>query len=178
MFKEPPMNPTYHIAPIENVLTIHKPWEGNCEKKPWEYKVTVAVPVLNTPETLEPLIALYRLQTERPFIMVIDTGSSDDNLAKIQRLAAEDIEVHSIRLNGVEHPSDFPAIAMDLAFAACRTQFLFATHADCYPRRRDLIEWFLGMCPSKSPVVGYEISPRATTIGGVWSVTRPPCTTW
>lgn len=155
------MIPKYHIAPVENVPTTEKPWTGDCEKKPWDYRVCVAIPVLNTPETLEPLLTLLRMQTVRPFVMLIDTGSNDQNLSKIQSFSSEDVEVHSLRFNGVKHPSDFPAIAMDFAFSACRSPFLFATHADCYPRRKDLLESFLTMCPKKSPVVGYEITPRA-----------------
>jgi hypothetical protein len=49
---------------------------------------------------------------------------------------------------------------MDLAFSLCRTELLFATHADCFLRRRDFIEHLMTLCPSQSPVVGYEISPR------------------
>jgi hypothetical protein len=49
---------------------------------------------------------------------------------------------------------------MDFAFSACRTKYLYATHADCFLRRKDFLEYLIGICPQKSPVVGYEISPR------------------
>jgi hypothetical protein len=148
------------LAPIRNVHQSLKPWEGNCKKKPWEYNVTVAIPCLDTFEQLKICIDLIRLQTEKPYILVIDTGSSEEEYSKIEQLRDEDLEVHAIRLNGVIHPCDFPAIAMDLAFSLCRTKYLFATHADCFLRRIDFIEHMLNLVKTKSPVVGYELSPR------------------
>jgi hypothetical protein len=151
----------YTIAPIRNVSTTQAPWEGNCVKKPWDYKVTAAIPVIGTFDILKICVESLRCQTERPFIMVIDTGSTPEELKEIESLRAEDLEVHSIRLNGVEHPSDFPAMAMDLAFTLCRTQFMFATHADCFLRRKEFIAELLELTIKNSPVVGYELSPRA-----------------
>lgn len=92
--------------------------------------------------------------------MVIDTGSCPEQYQKIESLRDDDVEVHAIRLNGVQHPSDFPAMAMDMAFSLCRTELLFATHADCFMRRRDFVEHLTTLCPAQSPVVGYELSPR------------------
>lgn len=155
-----PRDEPYEIAPLRNSLRMERPWEGNCKKKPWSYQVTAAIPVLDTFDTLRVVIDLLRLQSERPFIIVIDTGSTEEYASKIAALRAEDVEVHVLRLNGVRHPSDFPAMAMDLAFAVCRTRFLFATHADCFLRNRYLIEEMKALCESRSPVVGYEISPR------------------
>ncbi len=137
-----------------------KGWEGNCLKKPWAYKVTAVIPVLDTPEELTLVVELLRLQTERPFIVIIDTGSTYENLSRVQCLRNEDLEVHSILLNGVEHPSDFVTMAMDLGFSCCRTDYLFATHADCFIRRKDFVEDLVNMTDEKTPVVGYEISPR------------------
>jgi hypothetical protein len=149
------------ISPIYGKLTVDMPWEGNCKKKPWHYSVTAVIPCLNTSETLPVCIELLRLQTVRPFIILIDTGSVSKHLEEIISLRAEDVEVHSIALNGVRHPSDYPAMAMDLAMTLCRTEYLFATHADCFLRKRTLIEEFVELCRSSSPVVGYELSPRA-----------------
>ncbi len=140
---------------------VNKPWEGSCDKKPWEYTVTAVIPALDTTETLEVCIELLRLQTQKPYIVLIDTGSRGEHLGKMRRLQADDLEVHFLQLNGVEHPSDFPAIAMDLAFALCRSEFLFATHADCFLRKRIFLAELLDMCRTVSPVVGYEISPRS-----------------
>lgn len=154
----------FKIAPIRNEFLNKNPWEGNCKIKPWDYKVTVVIPVIDTYESLEICVNLLKLQTIKPFIIIIDTGSLEINLNKILNLRDEDVEVHSLRLNGVFHPSDFPAFAMDLGQTLCRTEYLFATHADVFARRRDLFEYFLDFCGpeelNKYPVVGYEISPR------------------
>jgi len=149
------------ISPIYGELTVKNPWEGNCTKKPWEYLVTAVIPCLNTPETLPICIELLRLQTTRPFIILIDTGSIEENLQKTLALRDQDVEVHTIALNGVRHPSDYPAMAMDLAMTLCRSQYLFATHADCFLRKRTLLKDMVDLCHSSSPVVGYELSPRA-----------------
>lgn len=148
------------LAPLRNVPQWQQPWEGNCTKKPWQYRVTAVVPVLDTYEQLEICIRLLQMQSERPYVLIIDTGSSPEQYAQIESLRDEDVEVHAIRLNGVLHPSDFPAMAMDMAFSLCRTELLFATHADVFLRRRDFVEHLTTLCPSKSSVVGYEISPR------------------
>lgn len=148
------------IAPIRNENTLEAPWEGLCEIKPWSYQVTAVVPVIDTVDQLKICIELLQLQTIQPYIVIVDTGSTDDNYKEIENLRSDDIEVHSIRMNGTLHPSDFPAIAMDLGFSLCRSPFLFATHSDCFVRRIDLIEYMLGLCIQKSPVVGYEITKR------------------
>lgn len=151
----------HEISPLYGASTEMSPWEGLCERKPWQHRVTAVIPCLNTPETLPICVELLRLQTERPFIMVIDTGSTEENLKPVEDLRSEDLEVHSIRMNGVRHPSDYPAMAMDMAFSLCRTEYLFATHSDCFLRRRNLLEAFVSLCEKESPVVGYELSPRA-----------------
>ncbi len=147
-------------APIRNADPATKPWEGNCRKKPWDFTVSAVIPVLDTPEMLGLVVELLRLQTERPYILVIDTGSTPENLEKINAMRAEDLEVHSLLLNGVTHPSDFPCFAQDLAHAICRTEYLFCTHADVFLTRRDVVEELLEVCNPGSPVVGYQISPR------------------
>lgn len=151
------------FAPLrgQNVNTTQSPWEGNSPKKPWDYKVTAAIPCLDTAETVEICIELLRLQTERPFILLIDTGSWGKQVERMKELHADDCEVHFIRLNGVNHPSDFPAMAMDVAFTLCRTEYMFATHADCFLRKRTFLAELIDLVQEKSPVVGYEMSPRA-----------------
>lgn len=144
------------IAPLRGsgINTTQAPWEGSDTKKPWNYKITAAVPALDTFETLEICIELLRLQTEKPYIMVIDTGSRGEQLEKMKTLQAPDVEVHFLQLNAVQHPSDFPAMAMDIAFAMCRTEFIFATHADCFLRKRTFLAEMLDMVQTISPVVG------------------------
>lgn len=152
------MSTTY--APIKNKLTIASPWEGSSSRKPWQYLVTAVIPVLDTPDELELVIRLLELQTEKPFIQIIDTGSTPENWHKIELFRKEGVEVHQLRFDGVMHPSDFPAIAMDFAFSSARTKFLMATHADCFLMRRDVIEELLVECIPEVPIVGYEITPR------------------
>jgi len=151
----------YEVSPLYGVLTEKKPWEGGCKIKPWDYKVTAVIPCINTPETLHICIELLRLQSIKPFIMIIDTGSIEQNLNQLSELRSEDLEVHTIRLNGTRHPSDYPAIAMDMAFSLCRTEYLFATHADCFLRKKTFLWELIKLCENKSPAVGYELSPRA-----------------
>ncbi len=148
------------IAPLRNISFRAKPWEGACRRKPWHYDVTAVIPVLDTIEPLSVAIELLRLQTMRPYIVVVDTGSEIDLLRLIENLRADDVEVHSLRLNGVRHPSDFPAMAMDLAFSICRTRLLFATHADCFLMKQTLLADMAKLCSDDTPVVGYELSPR------------------
>jgi hypothetical protein len=151
------------FAPLrgEDINTTQSPWEGSCKIKPWNYKITAAIPVIDTTETLDICSELLRLQTERPYIIIIDTGSSPLHVEKLKQMQSDDLEVHFLRLNGVQHPSDFPAMAMDVAFALCRTEFMFATHADCFLRNRNFLKELLDLAATKSPVVGYEMSPRA-----------------
>lgn len=148
-----------HVAPTREKK--QRPWEGVCKKKPWDYRVTAVIPELDSPEELALVVELLRLQTERPYIVVIDTGSLPKNFAKIEAMRAQDLEVHAIRLNGCLHPSEFVTAAMDLAFSICRTEFIYCTHSDVFPRRRDLVEWLLDQCSADCPAVGYELTPRS-----------------
>lgn len=154
------------IAPIRNMHTNLSPWEGSCNKKPWDYEITAVVPVLDTYESLKLCVDLLRLQTIKPYIIVIDTGSTNENYEKIEKLRDVDLEVHSLRINGVQHPSDFVAMAMDLGQSLCRTEYLYATHSDVFLMKRNFLEYMLSICgdhtqdKNKVPVVGYEMSPR------------------
>ena len=138
---------------------FEKAWEGTYETKPWDYTVTAVIPHLDTPDLLPLVIETLRLQTERPFIIVIDTGSLPEHWDKVEALACEDVEVHRIRLNGAIHPSDPVAMAMDLAQSLCRTDFLYCTHADVFLRRRDFLADLLALA-REHKVAGYEITPR------------------
>lgn len=147
------------FAPLRKKHPDERPWEGSCAKKPWQYSITAAIPCLDTYEQVKICTELLSAQTERPYILLLDTGSCPEEFAKIEALRDDHIEVHSIRLNGMRHPSDPPAMAMDLAFTLCRTPFLYATHADCFVKRQNFLEEMLELC-KKHFVVGYEISPR------------------
>lgn len=148
------------LAPVRRLAGSPDAWEGSCRTKPWQYRVTAVIPELDTPDELIAGIELLRLQTERPYILVIDTGSTPENFARVEALRAQDLEVHAIRLNGVLHPSEFVTAAMDLAFSICRTEYLYCTHSDVFPRRRDWLEWLFSQCSERWPAVGYEMTPR------------------
>lgn len=152
---------TSHYAPTKGQLSEAKPWEGPSVKKPWEYRVTACIPVLDTPDEVALVVQLLELQKERPFIQIVDTGSTPENWAKIEKLRSDSVEVHQFRFAGVQHPSDFPAVACDFAFSSCRTEFCFMTHADCFLMNRDVVGELVGLCSEAVPVVGYEISPRS-----------------
>jgi len=154
----------HNLAPLRNLDVNREPWKGNCPKKPWEYEVTAVIPVIDTVESLSVCVEILRMQTVRPYILVIDTGSEQENLREILSMHDSDLEVHCIRLNGSRHPSDSVCMAMDLAQSLCRTEYMFATHSDVFLRRRDFIEDLLSVCgdqDGKFPVVGYEMSPRS-----------------
>jgi hypothetical protein len=150
------------VAPLA-CLGRQRPWEGAAARKPWEHQVTVAIPHLETPETLPVLLELLALQTVRPYVLLIDTGSSPAVVRTLESLRRPDVEIHYVRAHAYAHSSAPVTTAMDLAFALCRTPYLFCTHSDVFPRRRDLVEWLLGLCDAGQPVVGYEMSPRPDT---------------
>jgi hypothetical protein len=147
------------VAPLETADCARR-WEGRCPKKPWDYRITAVIPHLETPEPLRLCVDLLRLQSERPYVLVIDTGSSRAVCEELEALRAEDLEVHFIRSHGYRNSSGPVAVAQDLAFALCQSEYLFCTHADCFLRRQDYLEWLLRQCDSTTPAVGYEMSPR------------------
>lgn len=147
------------IAPV-GTQDIGRKWEGRLEKKPWDYKVTAAIPHLNTVEPLRACIAMLRAQCERPYIMVIDTGSTPEIKEELEGLRDIDLEIHYIHSHGWRHSSEPVCAALDLAQALCRTDFLFHTHADCFLRRSDFLLSLTRITTVATPVVGYRMSPR------------------
>src|SRR5690606_25471687 len=55
-----------HIAPLRGETWHTAPWQGR-GPHPWDYQITAAIPVLDTPDELALVVELLRLQTERPF---------------------------------------------------------------------------------------------------------------
>lgn len=132
--------------------------------KPWQnYSVTVCIPHLETPELLLTSVRLWELQHRRPFILVVDTGStsaeSSDAFSDLRGRPGIEVAELGI-LSAVEHLSDRVAIAMDYAFSRCPTELLLATHVDVFPKHRDLVNKYLPLCSASNPVVGWEMSPR------------------
>lgn len=149
------------FAPLRNRPSSDLPWHGSIAKKPWEYPVTVAIPVLDHVDLVEAIIEAYRAGTVKPYIMLIDTGSLPHEFAKLAKMRAPDVEVHQILLNSTPHASDLPAMACDLSFTLCRTDYLFCTHSDVFPRRKDLLQHFLHLAKnSGNPAIGYELTER------------------
>lgn len=86
---------------LESVLVAPLPtsvrgWEGVLVRKPWEYRVTEAIPRINCVEPLAAVIETLRLQTERPYIVLVDTGSHSRR-DEIEGMRSEDVEIHWIR---------------------------------------------------------------------------------
>jgi len=158
------------VAPLQRGR-ITEPWKGCQTKKPWEYAVTAMIPVYQPGPQLELIIELLRLQTIRPYIVLVDTGSPLDKfLALNNRFSTdEDIEIHAIRSNGYRGSSEPIAAAIDLALAACHTRWMYLTHDDVFPRRRDLLEWEIWLSERyETPVVGWEMSDRSHVCGDDW----------
>jgi hypothetical protein len=136
-------------------------WEGSVPRKPWQYPASACLPHLDTPDLLELAVALLRLQTVPPYLLVIDTGSSPAVCERLESMRAVDLEVHFIRGHGYQHSSGPVATALDLAHALCRTDYLYHTHCDVFLKRRDYLEWLLSQCSPECPAVGYEMSERS-----------------
>jgi hypothetical protein len=144
-------------------------WEKSDRIKPWEFRCTVTLACLDTPDDVTTVVRLWQAQTVRPFIQIVDTGSTPENLEKVLALRADDVEVHCLQPNAWLHPCDAPAIACSLAADLCRTKYLIFTHSDVYPCRRDVVEELIGLCETSSPVVGYAISkPRPYEVKDTW----------
>lgn len=151
------MDNTRHFAPRRENGYSRNPWEGATPIKPWNHRVTACIPVMDFHEDVRLIIELLRLQTIRPYIVLVDTGSLPEHFLKMEELRADDVEVHRLALNGVLHPCDFPAMAMDVCFTTCRTPFLLTTHQDLFFRKRTVIEEMLPLA-EKHHAVGYHIS--------------------
>lgn len=146
--------------PVRTIPTQGQaPNVGMCLKRPWEYEVTAVIPCLNSAERLPYILDILRLQTIKPFILLIDTGSTPEQYARIEKFRAQDLEVHSIRLNGVENSSEPVSMAMDVAAAVCRTRFMFCTHDDCFLRSRIALQYFRDLA-STHRVAGHVLTPR------------------
>lgn len=136
-------------------------WEGRLRKRPWHFKVTCVLPHLNTPDLLGPCLDLLRLQTERPYIILVDTGSPFDVCDRLETMRSDDLEVHYLRGNGYTHSSEPVSAALDAGFGRVNTGLIFLTHVDCFMMRRDVISWLAGQCSAACPVVGWQMSDRS-----------------
>lgn len=149
------------VAPLSNLVN-ERAWEGLDKKRASEYRVTAFIPHLNTIESLLMAVELLRAQTERPFIIIGDTGSPREvcNMLEVLREDSEDLDIHYIRASSYQHSSEPVTAAMDLAQSICQTEYMFHTHSDCFLRRFDFLESLMQICDQSRPVVGYRMSPR------------------
>ena len=179
-------------APVRGGVSGEGAWTGAREVKPWDFACEVTIPVLDASDTLPMVIELLRAQSIKPFISLIDCGSTPKEHNWLESLRADDIELHTLRFNGVRHLSDFPAASLDLAFSICRSPVLVAMHSDVFLRQRTSLEQLVEMCDYKHPAVGFQMTkrdfpgwadaithsfaafymPRMDDIGGGWSLRR------
>ena len=151
------------------------PWEGRLLKKPWSYRATAGVVVCDTPDLLALCLSFIKAQTERPYIVVVDAGSTSANLAEVQKQRASNVEVHSLNFHGTRHAVHPVCYAMDLLLASCRTEYLWTVHSDCFVTDRELLaSWVAQMeagvpgilAPDKLRApIGYQSMPRAEPTG-------------
>ena len=144
-----------NIAPIAT-----KPWEGSGPWKPWQYRVTAAIVHLDAPELLRAVVATLRAQTERPYILVVDSGSHSPGRAAVEAMEAEDLEAIYLRPRAWRYTSEPVSAAMDCAFARIQTEYCYSTHVDVFLKRPDYLSWLLQRCDARTPAVGYQMSPR------------------
>lgn len=151
---------TYKLVAPNGTGDRDNKWEGSIIRKPWEYDVTVAIPHLETLEPLLTVIETLRAQTMRPYIIIVDTGSSPQVKKNLESFRAQDVEIHYLMSNSWQHSSEPVTAALDLAQSICKTDHLFHTHSDVFLRRFDLLESWVRLVNEKTPVVGYRMSPR------------------
>ena len=135
-------------------------WQGKLHRKPWHYTITAAIPCLDHARETAAVIELLRLQTCRPYIILVDTGSTPRELAKLEALRADDVELHLIRRNGMQHHCDAIAAALDLTFSLADTPYVYCTHQDCFARSRHLLQHLMDNIHGLA-AIGYRLSPRA-----------------
>ncbi len=156
-----------HVAPLAT-LDVERSWQGRSPKKGWKYQITAVIPHLETIEPLWIAVQLLRRQTVCPYIIVVDTGSTRRTKELLERMRAEDLEIHYIMSNGYRSSSGPVPVAMDLAHSLCQTDYLFHTHSDVFLRRDDFLQDLFCMCCKARPVVGYRMSDRGW-ITNEWS---------
>lgn len=151
--------------PAPKVHTIHQspgvrqPWRGTIAKKPWEYDLTMIIPTWDPHPSFELVLELLRLQSIKPYILLIDNGSQPESLAWLDTLRAPDLELHSLRLNAVHHSSEPVSMACDVGTALAQTRFVAFTHTDCFLRSRTALEELRDLA-AVHKTAGHRLSPR------------------
>ncbi|HEV3022513.1 MAG TPA: glycosyltransferase family A protein [Pirellulales bacterium] len=139
-------------------------WEGPLAKRPGEFRVTALVPHCDTPDLLKLCLGFLKRQTEVPYVMVVDTGTSDAKLPELLALRDDGVEIHQVNCHGTDHPVSAVAYAMDLGLAACRSEFLWCLHSDCFVTNRKMLDELLARAGApaagRHPVIGYRTMPK------------------
>lgn len=149
-------------APVRDGPSGDKAWGGAREVKPWDFDCEVTIPVLDAWDTLPMVIELLRAQSIRPFISIVDCGSIPEQAEWLEALRADDLEIHTLRFNGVRHSSDFPAASLDLAMSICRSEVLVTLHVDVFLRQQTSLQQLVELCGIENPAVGFGMTPRDT----------------
>ncbi len=76
--------PTGYVAPLE---TPDK-WWGDIRHKTSDYRVSITIPHLDTFEMLELAVQMWRKQTVKPYLIIVDTGSPPRSAKSSKRCAA------------------------------------------------------------------------------------------
>lgn len=134
-------------------------WRGISEPKPWEYQITAVIPVIQPDETLPLVIELLRLQTQRPYILLIDTGSDKQHADYLEAHRASDVEIHYLKTHGTVHLAECVSMACDFGATRAQTRFTFFTHSDCFLTRRTALSDAMHLA-EKHIVAGHQITER------------------
>jgi hypothetical protein len=147
-------------------LELPNGWMGSVKKRPWHYRATVVIPHFgNDFRLLMNVIESWRLQTERPYILIYDTGTPPEHHASLRALASYDTEVHFCRWHGVRNIYDPVALVYNHGIMDCRTKHIIFTHNDLVPISQTIVgDLILSACED-TPVVGYESNPFPTLVG-------------
>src|SRR5690348_4948881 len=115
-----------YIAPLGTT-----DWRGASETLK-KFKVTAVIPHINTIEPLKVCVEVLRAQTEKPYIVIVDTGSPPEVVEQLQQMRADDLEIHFQQCHAYTNSSEAVTIALDIAHAVCQTPYIFHTHSDCF----------------------------------------------
>lgn len=162
--KLPPPNITPPVStgwiPDRTAARPELRYRGPRGRYPEDFDCEVSMPHIDSLDTLPTVLALLRAQSLRPFIQIIDTGSTPVNAEKLEQMRADDLEIHFLRFNSSRHISDLPAVACDLAFSSSRHEKTVLMHTDVFLRTQTALEDLLGRCDALSPAVGFQMTPR------------------
>lgn len=141
-------------------------WMGSVKKRPWHYRVTVVIPHFGDDfRLLMNVIESWRLQKERPYILIYDTGTPPEHHASLRALASYDVEVHFCRWHGVKGVYDPVALAYNHGITDCRTKLIIFTHNDLVPISQTVISDLTHLISEDTPIVGYESGLLPTLVG-------------